>query len=90
MAIHVLQISLKGKLDTVLFPRHSFAREGVISKYWSAKRTKQVDCPNTDTQPPTMGEMTMEEQVQWSSSSKAQVPFDSAKPKGCYERSHER
>lgn len=68
----------------------SFAREGVISKCWSGNRTKQVDCPNAGTQPPTIGEMAKEEQVQWSSSSKSQVPSDSAKPKRCYKRSHER
>lgn len=33
------------------FPRHSFARDSVISKYWSGKRTKQADCPNVDTPP---------------------------------------
>ena len=54
------------------------------------ERTKQVDCPNAGTQPPTIGEMAKEEQVQWSSSSKSQVPSDSAKPKRCYKRSHER
>ena len=37
------------------FPRHSFARDGVISKYWSGKRTKQADCPNVDTHPPSCG-----------------------------------